>query len=73
MSRQSLAVKSSGALIGTWPVATTLPLTLMVMSSGPAGLGLGVGRLDLDLSPCRRAAARLARIFVRWMMKRLYS
>ena len=39
MSRQSLAVKSSGALIGTVPSATTLPFTFMVTFSGPPGLG----------------------------------
>ena len=37
MSRQSLAVKSSGALIGTVPSATTLPLTFMVIFKRTAG------------------------------------
>ncbi len=39
MSRQSLAVNSSGALTGTSPWATWSPSTVMVMVSGPAGRG----------------------------------
>jgi hypothetical protein len=39
ISRQSLAVKSSGALIGTSPSATTLPAAFIVIFSGPPGRG----------------------------------
>ena len=37
-SRQSLAVKISGALTGTTPDATSLPLTFSTTLRGPAGL-----------------------------------
>ena len=42
MSRQSLAVNSSGALTGTRPWATWSPSTVMVMVewSGRAGFGV---------------------------------
>ncbi len=49
MSRQSLAVNSSGALTGTCPVATTSRRRhVMVMFERAAGPALGVLGLDLD-------------------------
>lgn len=39
MSKQSFAVNSSGALVGTSPSATTLPSTIIVTFNGPPGLG----------------------------------
>ena len=53
MSRQSLAVKSSGALTGTWPVGDHLAVDLHGDVERAAGLGHGVGRLDLDLHLAR--------------------
>jgi hypothetical protein len=39
MSKQSFAVNSSGALIGTSPSATTLRSTIIVTFNGPPSLG----------------------------------
>ncbi len=64
MSRQSLAVKMSGADIGTWPVATTSPLTFMVMLSGPPGLGTAY-TVSTSIFTLPMGSFCLARIFVR--------
>jgi hypothetical protein len=60
MSRQSLAVKPSGALIGTVPLATTSPPTFIVTFSEPPGLGHDIARLDFDL---RLSGVELAAIW----------
>ena len=54
MSRQSLAVNSSGALTGTVPLATTLTVHSQGHVERAGRLGYGVLRLDFDLHLARR-------------------
>lgn len=58
--------------MGTWTVATTSPLTLRVMLSGPPGLGTTYA-VSTSIFTLPMGSFCLVRIFVRWMMKRLYS
>jgi len=72
MSRQSFAVKVSGAVIGTRPPATALPLTLIFTSSGDAGF-VSASRdwTSITTSPAPMGSADLNT--VRLISNRLYS
>ena len=63
MSRQSLAENSSGALIGTVPVATVSPSRAMVMVSGPPGFGFGLHRSMVMVVGPARARPRPFHLF----------
>jgi hypothetical protein len=72
MSKQSLAVNSSGALTGTRPLPRTSGPTRMVTSSGPAGR-CSAWRVSTTIVVEPGCSLVVERILVREMMKQLYS
>ena len=72
ISRQSFAVKVSGAVMGTRPPATALPLTLIFISSGAAGLG-SASRDCTSITKSPDPIGTADRNRMRWISNRLYS